>query len=202
MVHFNKPYFLDRLQDLIQKINQCYWEHKSELLQQILLAPKQEVKNNWSNKSNPNSDSHQNQADPSNTNSHPNPNSNSNSNLKEKEKSKGSTLQPKKLTIQTNLVRMVNSPLRNTSVTSTTSSVCKANTTGLWNITQGSCRGNPKWYVGTTDYNWNCTACRGNPKRIYSYWIPWCKLGIKGKQKKGRTSKGKGDEMEGRVYKG
>jgi len=32
MVHFNKPCSLDRLQDLIQKINQHYWERKGKLL--------------------------------------------------------------------------------------------------------------------------------------------------------------------------
>jgi len=57
-----------------------------------LLTSKQEVKNDWSNKSNPNSDHHQNQAGPSKSNPKPN----SNINEKEKEKYKGSTLQLKK----------------------------------------------------------------------------------------------------------
>jgi hypothetical protein len=32
MVHFDKPASLDALRDLVQKIDQRYWEHKSELL--------------------------------------------------------------------------------------------------------------------------------------------------------------------------
>ena len=68
MVHFNKPCSLNKLQDLVQKINQHYWEQKGELLQEILLTSKQEAKIDWSDKSNPNP--HQNQAGPSNSNLH------------------------------------------------------------------------------------------------------------------------------------
>ena len=116
MGHFNKPRSFNKLQDLIQKIDQYYWEQKGELSQEISPAPKQEAKNDWSNKSDLNP--HQNQAGLSNYNSHLNLSSNTNS--KEKEKPNASQ---RRLTLWTNLVRMVNSPLRNASVTSTTSSV-------------------------------------------------------------------------------
>jgi len=97
MVHFHKTRSLDRLRDLIQKIDQCYWECKGELLKEILLAPKQDPKNDWSNKSSPNPC--QNQAGPSNSHLNQNPNSNS----KEKEKPKASTSQPKKTDISDKL---------------------------------------------------------------------------------------------------
>ena len=74
MVHFDKPHLLGRLQDLIQKIDQHYWEWKAELLQEVLLAPKQEIKNDCSTWT-LNPDHHQNQAGPSNPNLHPNLNS-------------------------------------------------------------------------------------------------------------------------------
>ena len=73
MVHSEKPCSLNKIWDLIQKINQCYWEQKGE----ILLAPKEEGKNDQSNKSNLNPC--QNQAGLSNSNS------------KKKEKPKAST---------------------------------------------------------------------------------------------------------------
>jgi len=97
MVHFNKPHLLDRLRDLVQKIDQCHWKQKGELSREISLAPKQDLKNDWSKKSSPNP--RQNQAGQSNL--HPNPNSNSNS--KEKEKPKASTSQPKKTEISDKL---------------------------------------------------------------------------------------------------
>ena len=93
MVHFDKPCSLDRLQDLIQKIDQRYWEQKGELSQEISLAPKQDPKNNRSNKSSMNP--HQNQVGPSN--SHSNPNSNSNSKEKEKPRSQYFTANSDKL---------------------------------------------------------------------------------------------------------
>jgi len=95
MVHFNKPHTLNWLRDLIQKIDQCYWEHKSKVSRETSLTPKQEVKNDRSNKSNQNS-GRQNQAGLSLSNANANTSSNSNGNAKEKDKSKASNSQPKK----------------------------------------------------------------------------------------------------------
>ncbi|KAF8521056.1 hypothetical protein JB92DRAFT_3111437 [Gautieria morchelliformis] len=44
MVHFDKPRTLDDLQDLIQKIDQRYWERHGELSRETHSAPKPEAK--------------------------------------------------------------------------------------------------------------------------------------------------------------
>jgi hypothetical protein len=49
MVHFDKPRNLDRLRDLVQKIDQRYWERRGEVSRETHLNPKPEVKNDKSN---------------------------------------------------------------------------------------------------------------------------------------------------------
>jgi hypothetical protein len=84
MVHFDKPRSLDDLRDLVQKIDQRYWEQCGELTREPHSAPKTEAKHDKSsnqNRGSQNNDRHQGQ---SSSNSNANTNSG-----KGKEKLKG-----------------------------------------------------------------------------------------------------------------
>jgi hypothetical protein len=89
MVHFDKLASLDNLWDLVQKIDQHYWERKLELSRETPSVLKMDGKSEKNGKSNPQQDQKQ--------NSNPNSNSNTTSSSKEKSKSKSNPSQPKKL---------------------------------------------------------------------------------------------------------
>jgi hypothetical protein len=56
MVHFDKPRNLDEFRDLIQKINQRYWERRGEIARETRAAPATEVKSAKSARAAPNND--------------------------------------------------------------------------------------------------------------------------------------------------
>ena len=56
LIHFDKPWNLDELQDLIQKIAQHYWEHQSEVSRETPTTPKPDQKSDKMSKPNPKSD--------------------------------------------------------------------------------------------------------------------------------------------------
>jgi hypothetical protein len=97
MVHFDKPRNLDELRDLIQKIDQRYWERRGEITREARAAPVTEAKSDKSARAAPNNDRRQGQ-NSGNSNSTPNTNAQSSGKGKEKEKPKGnpSQGQPKK----------------------------------------------------------------------------------------------------------
>jgi hypothetical protein len=84
MVHFNKPRSLNNLRDLVQKIDQRYWERRGELTREPHSVPKTEAKQDKmsnQNRGSQNNDRHQGQGSG---------NSNTNTNSgKGKEKPKG-----------------------------------------------------------------------------------------------------------------
>ena len=55
LIHFDKPQNLDNLQHLIQEIDQCHWEHQSELSQEMSAIPNLNQKPKKMSKLNPNS---------------------------------------------------------------------------------------------------------------------------------------------------
>jgi hypothetical protein len=61
MVHFDKPRTLDELCDLIQKIDQRYWEHRGEIARETCVAPATEAKSDKSARAAPNNDQRQGQ---------------------------------------------------------------------------------------------------------------------------------------------
>jgi hypothetical protein len=95
MVHFDKPRTLDELHDLIQKINQCYWECRGKITRETRAAPATEAKSDKSARAAPNNGRRQGQ---NLGNSNSNMNVQSSRKGKEKEKPKGnlSQGQPKK----------------------------------------------------------------------------------------------------------
>ena len=56
LIHFNKPWNLDNLWDLIQKIDQRYWECQSEVSRETLMVPKADQKSDKMSKLSLNSD--------------------------------------------------------------------------------------------------------------------------------------------------
>jgi hypothetical protein len=94
LVHFDKPRTLDELHDLIQKINQCYWERRGEIARETHMAPVTEAKSDKSVRAAPNNDRRQGHSGNSNSNTNAQPSGKG----KEKEKPKGnpSQGQPKK----------------------------------------------------------------------------------------------------------
>jgi hypothetical protein len=86
MVHFNKPRTLDEPRDLIQKIDQRYWEHRGEIIRETCAAPATKAKSNKSARAALNNDRRQGQ---SSGNSNSNTNAQSSGKGKEKEKPKG-----------------------------------------------------------------------------------------------------------------
>jgi hypothetical protein len=95
MVHFDKPQTLDELCDLIQKIDQRYWERQGEITRETGAAPATEAKSDKSTRAAPKNDRCQGQ---NSGNSKSNTNAQSLGKGKEKEKLKGnpSQGQPKK----------------------------------------------------------------------------------------------------------
>jgi hypothetical protein len=95
LVHFDKPRTLDELRDLIQKIDQHYWEQRGEIARETRAAPATEAKSDKSAWVAPNNDRRQGQ---NSGNYNSNPNAQSSGKGKEKEKPKGnpSQGQPKK----------------------------------------------------------------------------------------------------------
>jgi hypothetical protein len=95
LVHFDKPRTLDELRDLIQKIDQGYWERRGEIAHETRVAPATEAKSNKSARAAPNNDRRQGQ---NSGKSNSNTNAQSSGKGKEKEKPKGnpSQGQPKK----------------------------------------------------------------------------------------------------------
>ena len=55
LIHFDKPWNLDDLRDLVQKIDQRYWERQSKVSREMPTAPKPDQKSNKTSKPNPNS---------------------------------------------------------------------------------------------------------------------------------------------------
>ena len=87
LIHFDKPQNLDDLQDLVQKIDQCYWERRSEVSREMLMTLRPDQKSDKTSKLNPNSDRKAN----------PTPStSGSGSKDKDKDKSKSGTQNQKK----------------------------------------------------------------------------------------------------------
>jgi hypothetical protein len=95
LVHFDKPRTLDELRDLIQKIDQRYWERRGEIACETCMAPATEAKSDKSAQAALNNDQCQGQ---NLGNSNSNMNAQSSGKGKEKEKPKGnpSQGQPKK----------------------------------------------------------------------------------------------------------
>jgi Zinc knuckle len=95
LVHLDKPRTLDELRDLIQKIDQRYWECQGEITCETRMAPVIEAKSDKSAQAAPNNDQRQGQ---NSGNSKPNTNAQPLGKGKEKEKPKGHPLQgqPKK----------------------------------------------------------------------------------------------------------
>ena len=56
LTHFDKPWNLDNLRDLVQKIDKHYWEHQSEVSKEMLTVLKPDKKSDKPSKLNPNSD--------------------------------------------------------------------------------------------------------------------------------------------------
>ena len=56
LIHFDKPWNLDDLRDLVQKIDQRYWECRSEVSREMPTIPKPNQKSDKTSKPNPNSD--------------------------------------------------------------------------------------------------------------------------------------------------
>ena len=56
LIHFDKPWNLGDLQDLIQKIDQRYWERWSEVSRETPTVPKTDQKSDKMSKPNPNAD--------------------------------------------------------------------------------------------------------------------------------------------------
>jgi len=117
MVHFDKPCSLDKLWDIIQKIDQCYWKWKGELSWEISLAPKQEVKNDQSNKSSPNPIRIRLAHTTQTWTQTPTPT------WKRRRSPRLALHSQRRMTSQTNSVRTINSPPRNANTTLTTSFV-------------------------------------------------------------------------------
>ena len=87
LIHFDKPRNLDDLRDLVQKIDQRYWEHQSEVSRETLMNPKPDQKSDKMSKPNPNS----------NRKANPTPStSGSGSKDKDKDKSKSGNQNQKK----------------------------------------------------------------------------------------------------------
>jgi hypothetical protein len=95
MVHFDNPRTLDELHDLMQKIDQRYWEHQGKITRETRVAPTTKAKSDKSARVAPNNDWRQ---DQNSGNSNSNMNAQSPGKGKEKEKPKGnlSQGQPKK----------------------------------------------------------------------------------------------------------
>jgi hypothetical protein len=102
LVHFDKPRTLDELRDLIQKIDQRYWEHQGNLASETRVAPATKAKSDKSARAALNNDRHQCQ---NSGDSNSNMNSQPSGKGKEKEKPKGnpSQGQPKKPDLTENL---------------------------------------------------------------------------------------------------
>ena len=94
LIHFDKPWNLDDLRDLIQKIDQHYWECQSEVSRETLTVPKSNQKSDKTSKPNPNSDR---KANPTPSTSR------SSSKDKDKDKSKSRNQNQKKLDLMDKL---------------------------------------------------------------------------------------------------